>query len=123
MPSVKQSESVTTNKSLEMDIERNVHEMKRSGAAFRQTENGDDDMTANNLAALLRRVSEAATREIDTLIGELHGLLEKLDTNCEQLQNGIAEYAKLGQAVTQVTAIVSENVKSLPTAKGNGRVL
>jgi len=40
MPAAKQTEAVATNKSLEMNIERNVHEeLKRAGANFRETAN------------------------------------------------------------------------------------
>jgi hypothetical protein len=40
MPAAKQTEAVATNKSLEMNTERNVHEeLKRAGANFRETAN------------------------------------------------------------------------------------
>jgi len=111
MSAVEQSEPGPTNKSLEMDIERNVHELSFAGA-IRQTDNG----SAADLATLLGRVSEASSHEIENLIGELRGLREKLKTDCDHLQGDIAEYAKLGQGVMQLTAIISDGVKELPRA-------
>ena len=106
MPAAKQSEPDATNKSLEMNIERNVRALNRAG----------DEMAANTIATLLRRVCNASTYEIDNLIGELRGLREKLETDCDHLQRDIAEYAKLSQGAVQLTAILSDSVKDLPRA-------
>jgi hypothetical protein len=59
-------------------------------------------------------VSEASTREIESLIDELHGLRKTLENNGERIQSDIAKYAELAQGVMQLTAIISENVKKLP---------
>src|SRR6516225_12371112 len=92
MPAAKQTEPGATNKSPEMNIERNVRALNRAG----------DEMAANTIATLLRRVCEASTYEIDDLIGELRGLREKLETDCDHLESDIAEHAKLSQAVMQL---------------------
>ena len=68
MPAAKQTEPDATNKSLEMNIERNVRALNRAG----------DEMAANTIATLLRRACKASTCEIDNLIGEFRGLREKL---------------------------------------------
>jgi hypothetical protein len=94
----------------------------RSGATFRQTENGNAEMAANNLATLLHRVSEVSTREINNLIGELRGLREKLETDRDRIQGDVAEYAELSQGVMQMTAIVSDCMDSLPSASDIGRI-
>lgn len=86
---------------------------------LRQT--GNDEMAVNNLTMLLRQVYEASTREIDSLIGELRGLREKLETDDDHLQSDIAEHAKLSQWVMQLTAIISDSVKELPTTPHLGR--
>jgi len=91
MPTVNQIKPEATNKSLEMDIERNVSES-------------------------LRRVYEASTCEIDNLIGELRGLRETLETDCDHLQRDIAEYAKLSRGVTQLIEVASDDMEKLPTA-------
>ena len=111
MPAAKQTEPDATNKSLEMNIERNVRALNRAG----------DEMAANTIATLLRRVCKASTCEIDNLIGELRGLREKLETDCDHLESDIAEHAKLSQAVMQLTAIGSDSVKELPTAPRVGQ--
>jgi len=121
MQTVKQTESGPINKTLETDVERNVHELKRAGATFRQTGNGNAELAANNLATLLRRVSEVSTREIENLIGELSGLQKKLETDCGRIQDDVAEYVELNQGVMQLTANISNGVDSLPSTAGFGR--
>jgi len=106
MPTAKQTEPEATNKSLEMDIERNISELNRAS----------DEMATNTLATLLRRVCAASTCEIDDLIGELRGLRETLETDCDHLQRDIAEYAKLSRGVMQLTAVASDDVEKLPRA-------
>jgi hypothetical protein len=105
-------ESTEIDKSLEMDIGKNIHELTRTSAAFRQPEDGE--MSANNLDTLLRRVSEASTREIENLIGELHGLRKKLETDGERIQSDITRYAELSRGVMRLATIISDNVKRLP---------
>jgi hypothetical protein len=121
MQTAKQTEPEAIDKSLETDVERNVHELKRAGATFRQTENGNAEMAANNLATLLRRVSEVSTREIENLIGELRGLRKKLETDCDRIQGDVAQYAGLSHGVIQLTANISDSVDSLPSAPGISR--
>ena len=106
MPTVNQTEPEAINKSLEMGIEGNIRDLNRAG----------DEMAANTIATLLRRVCNASTYEIDDLIGELRGLREKLETDCDHLESDIAEHAKLSQAVMQLTAIGSDSVENLPRA-------
>jgi len=72
MPAAKQIEPDAINKSLERDIERNVYEFKRADATFRQSENGDDEMSDESLDAMLGRVSDGPRREIQKLIDQLH---------------------------------------------------
>jgi hypothetical protein len=104
----------------EQEVEGHIRELARGGAAFRQVENGDSEMTATRLGTLLRRVSGTSTREIDSLIGELQSLREKLVADGNRLQHDIVEYAGLSQQVMQVTKIISESVKKLPDAPPGG---
>ena len=97
------------------DAEGNIRDL-RDSAAPRQSENNDGEMTANDLAMLLGRVSGTSTREIDNLIGELQTLRKKLQTDSNRLQRDIADYASLSQSVMQLTKIVSDSVKKLPDA-------
>ena len=59
-------------------------------------------------------MSEASTREIESLIDELHGLGKKLKSDGERIQSDIARYSELSQGVMQLTTIISDNVKNLP---------
>jgi hypothetical protein len=110
--------SELTNKSLEMDIERNVHELPRDGDTFRRSENGNDEMSANGADTLLGRVSESSRREIEKLIDQLQTFHNKLQADRSRIHRDIVEYTSLSQQVTQVTAIISDSVKSLPGAGG-----
>ena len=95
------------------DTERNIREL-RDTVAFRQAGNIDGETTANNLGALLERVSGTSTEEIDNLIGDLQALRKKLQGDSNRIQRDIAEYASLSQSVMQLTKIVSDSVKKLP---------
>jgi len=106
-------------KSLEVEIEGNIQELARGGSAvFRQGEGSDAETSTDNLGTLLRRVSEASTREVDNLIGDLQSLRRKLSLDGNRIQREIAEYAELSQQVMQLTNIISESVKKLPTTAG-----
>jgi len=96
------------------DIGASIHALTTTSEAFRRPENGNGEMSADNLGALLRRVSEASTREIESLIDELHTLRKKLESHGERIRNDIARYAELSQGVMQLTTIISDNVKKLP---------
>src|SRR6266702_5483618 len=113
--------SAGIDKSSEMEVGGNIHEVARGGAAFRQSESADDEMSTDNLGTLLRRVSETSTREIENLIGELQTLRKKLQADSNRIQRNITEYAELSQRVMQLTGIISERVKKLPGAAGISR--
>ena len=106
-------------KSLEVEIEGNIRELARgSNAVFRQGEGSDAETSTDNLGSLLRRVSDVSTREVDNLIGDLQSLRRKLSLDGNRIQREIAEYAELSQQVMQLTNIISESVKKLPTTAG-----
>jgi hypothetical protein len=109
-------------KSSEVEAGANIHELARgSSTVFRPGEAHDVELSADNLVVLLRRVSEASTREIENLIGDLQALRKKLLTDGNRIQRDIAEYAELSQQVMQLTNIISESVKKLPTAPSINR--
>ena len=114
--------SAELEKSLEVEIAGNIHELARgSSAVFRQNEGGEAETSTENLSGLLRRVAEASTREVDSLIGDLQALRRKLNTDGNRIQREIAEYTELSQQVMQLTNIISESVKKLPVASGINR--
>jgi hypothetical protein len=109
-------------KSLEVEIGGNIQELARgSSAMFRQGEGSDAETSTDNLSGLLRRVAEASTREVDSLIGDLQALRRKLNTDGNRIQREISDYNELSQQVMQLTSIISESVKKLPVAAGLGR--
>jgi mevalonate pyrophosphate decarboxylase len=108
-------------KSTDLDIEENVRTLAHNSAAFRQGDTANGEATANSLSALLRRVSGSSTREIDTLIGDLRDLREKLRSDGDRIHREIVEYAALSQQVMQLSKIISESVKRLPETPGVNR--
>ena len=110
--------SAEIKQSSEMDVRDNVLGLPRAGEPFRPVEVSDDDLSANGLGTLLRRVSETSTREIENLIDELQGLRKKLQTDGTRIQRDIAEYAELSQQLMQLTSIIADSVKKLPGIPG-----
>lgn len=102
-------------KTADVDIDQNVRTLAAGSVAFRQ---GDANSEASSLGALLRRVAGTSTREIDTLIGDLRDLREKLRSDGDRIHRDIVEYAALSQQVMQLSKIISESVKRLPDAPG-----
>jgi hypothetical protein len=103
-------------RSLVMEAEENIRVLPFGNAGFRQNENSDGDASPDSLNALLGRVSETSTREIDNLIGELQTLRKKLQADSSRIQRDITDYTALSQQVMQLTKIISESVKELPNA-------
>jgi len=118
MKSAKLNESTEINQSSEMDGRGNIHELTYAGGALRQVENSDGEIAASGLSTLLRRVSEASRREIENLVSELQTLDKKLQTDGNRIQRDIEEYAELSQHVMQLTTIIADSVKKLPSAAG-----
>ena len=112
MRTVKPNVSTEIDQSLEKDIGRNIHELPRNSAAFRQPENGDGETLPDTL---VREAFETA-REIENLIAELQELRKKLLSNSNRIQRDITEHTELNQQVVKLTEIISESVKKLPTA-------
>jgi hypothetical protein len=108
-------EPVDDPKTGEVDLDGSIRKLAHSGAAFRQGE-PNSETSANNLGALLRRVSGTSALEIDSLIGELQGLREKLHSDGDRIHRDIVEYAALSQHVMQLSKIISESVKRIPDA-------
>ena len=103
-------------KATDLDVEENVRTLANAGLVFSPGDNSNSDATTNSLSALLRRVSGNSTREIDTLIGDLRDLREKLRSDGDRIHREIVEYAALSQQVMQLSKIISESVKRLPEA-------
>ena len=102
------------DESLEEEIGKAIHALKPSGAAFHHLANANDEMSGKDVGTLLGRVTERSTREVDNLIDELQELRKKIVTDRDRIQSEIARHSELSQGVTQLTSIISDNVKKLP---------
>jgi hypothetical protein len=96
--------------SLESEIVPTVPTVPRAGAAFRRTENGDREPSAESLGNPLHQLSRLSMGEIDSLISELQTLRRKLQTDGDRIEWDIAKYAELNQQVMQLTTIISDSV-------------
>ena len=100
-----------------MDINtalRAIENKDSSELARGQAVSGDVKTSAEELAALLRPVSEAPIREIEKLINQLQRLRTQLENAGNRIQRDIAQYTELSQQSMQLTAIISDSVKKLP---------
>ena len=82
----------------------------------RTAESNDGEKSAGNLSDLLGQVSKNSKGEIDSLIGELQRLRRKLQSDGDRIQREIEEYHALSHQVMQLTGIISDSVRNLPTA-------
>jgi len=90
-------------------------ESKHSSQVVRAQAESGVKASGEELAAMLRRVSEASTRETEKLINQLQGLRTQLQNAGNRIQRDIAQYTELSQQTMQLTAIISDSVKKLPT--------
>jgi hypothetical protein len=102
------------DKSLELEIGRSIRKLPRP--SFREADSDDGNMSAENLGTLLRQVSKTSLDDIENLIRELQTLRRKLQTDGDRIQRDIAEHGSLSQQVLQLTKIIFETVKKLPTS-------
>ena len=79
-----------------------------------QVEGNDLKVSAEELAALLHRLSEPPTREIDKLINRLQRLRTELQNAGNRIQGDIAGYMELSQQTMQLTGIITDTFRKLP---------
>ena len=100
---------------MDLDAVRRAIESKQSPEPARgQLESADVKTSAEEFAALFRRVSEAPTREIEKLTNQLQKLRTQLESAGNRIQRDIAQYTELSQQTMQITAIISDSMKKLP---------
>jgi hypothetical protein len=100
-----------------MDIKtalRGIESEGSSEVARDQAEWGDVKTSPQELAALMRRLSDTPIREVESLINQLQKLRTQLQNAGNRIQRDIAEYTELSQQTTQLTSIISDSVKKLP---------
>jgi hypothetical protein len=102
--------------SSEPEIEGNIRTLVWDSASARKAAEAEDvQMSPGDLTASLREVSRVSIEEVDRLISELQTLRRTLKTNGERIERDIAEYATLSSQASQITKIVIDGVKQLPT--------
>jgi hypothetical protein len=112
MKFAKAIQAVEVDQSADTGDKQKINESNPGKRPLRPVKNSDDE--TGDLDQLLRRVSEDSARGIETLIGELHGLRDKLQSDGNRLQRDIEKHAELSQGVKQLTAIISDSVKKIP---------
>jgi ABC-type transporter Mla subunit MlaD len=104
------------DKPSEPELEGNICTAVWDSAAARKAVDGEDDqVSAGDLAASLRQVSKESIDEIDRLIVELQTLRRKLKADGDRIERDIRQHAALSEQAIQLTKIVFEGVKQLPT--------
>ena len=93
---------------VEGEIREFVH---REVIEFRQHQDSDGKMVADNLSSLLQRVSMNSVQELDCLIGELQMLRDRLQHEGERMRREILDYASLNQAAIQSAKSIMGNLK------------
>src|SRR5437764_3790490 len=84
--------SASIEKSSTIDKAANGHGLTSERDESLQSNGCEDELSANNLAVLLRRLSEGSAREIGNLIGELDSLRNKLQSDGSRIQSDITKY-------------------------------
>jgi hypothetical protein len=98
-----------SKESSEVEIRRDTRELARD-----QIDRGDLKVSAAELAAVLRRMSDASISEVEQLISQLQKLRTRLQNASNRIQADIAEYSELSQQTMQLTSIIVDSVRKLP---------
>jgi hypothetical protein len=103
-------------KSSEPELEADIRTAVWADAPARKAvENEDGQISPGNLTASLRELSRNSIDEVDRLISELQTVRRTLKTTGERIERDIAEYATLSSQASQITKIVIDGVRQLPT--------
>lgn len=102
-------------------FEGEVREFVRRDVAFLRRPRQDAETTqeqpvADNLNALIRRVSGASLDEIDRVIAELQGVREMLKAEGERVNREIAGYASLSHAAMTAMKVIGDSITQWKSA-------
>jgi len=95
-----------------------IHKPARAVAAVQQVESSDQETSPEQLSTTLRQISKISISEVGQLINELQILQKRLETDGARIERDIQAYAGLSQQVMQITSIITDSVKKLPTSPG-----
>jgi hypothetical protein len=107
------------DKSLEVEIARSLQQSKGTSAVPHpaSAENG----MADELGTLFHQMAKLSMSEVDSLIDELHRLRTKLKIDNDFIERAITQHSAHGQGVMQLTTVISDVVRKLPSACGIAR--
>jgi len=97
-----------------MNIEGAIRDVLRRDARFphqHRAEDADADRGVEDQDALILRVANASTEEIDRLIFELQSVRDMLRREGERVNQDLASYASLNQHLMTGMKIISENLR------------
>ena len=100
--------------SLEMEIGRNLHELRSSGPTAPRQKNATAKNSGDDLGILFQQTTERSTREIERLIDELHSLRKKLENDGDLIERAIEQHSQFSQGAMQLTTMIADNIKRLP---------
>lgn len=103
-------------------FEGEIREFVRRDVAPRRAAGGDAaplEPVADNLNALIRRVSGASMEEIDRVIAELQTVRDMLRHEGERVSREIAGYASLSHAAMTAMKVIGESVTQWKSAPRN----
>lgn len=101
------------------EVEGEIREfVRRDISIFRRTRTPDNgDTAAENISALIQRVSGQSIEEIERVITELSQVRDMLRNEGDRVQREIAGYAALSQAAMTSMKIIAESLAQWrPTA-------
>src|ERR1700756_2173134 len=104
-------------------FEGEIREFVRRDVAFlrRQRNEGDatgDQPVAENLNALIRRVSGASMEEIDRVINELQTVRDMLHKEGDRVSREIAGYASLSHAAMTAMKVIGDSITQWKSGPG-----
>jgi hypothetical protein len=108
------------DESLEVEIGRNLDALKGTAVVPDPT-SAEHEMTAGKLGTLFRQMTKLSMSEVDTLIDELQRLRTKLEMDNGLIERAIAQHSTHSQGVMQLTTVISDLLRKLPSASGIAR--
>jgi len=96
------------------EFEGQIREVIRS--ARKPQGEGDGEIGAGSVNALLQRVAGSTFKEIDRLIDELQGLRDLLQSEGQRVQCELVKYAQLSQAAMKSTRVIAEGMTQMQGA-------
>jgi len=106
-------------------FEGEIREFVRRDVAFLRRQRGDGEQAvepvAENLNALIRRVSGASMEEIDRVIAELQSVRDMLSKEGDRVSREIAGYASLSHAAMTAMKVIGDSVTQWKSAPAPGK--